>query len=137
MQAATRPVLFVGHGFGRAAIVEAARAVGDADVRGAFLVAPPDEAGLERLTAPPGRPPWTRLPWPSLVVASRHQTARERELKFPLDDVAFKAAPALPLFGRPAVGPAWRSLRTTYFDTELGDLRRNNITLRMRHVRGG
>jgi inorganic triphosphatase YgiF len=65
------------------------------------------------------------------------QTGREQELKFTLDETAFKAAQALPLFGSPAVGPSWRRLRTTYFDTELGDLRRNKITLRMRQVRGG
>jgi len=63
-------VLFVGHGFGGAVIVEAARAVGGADIRGAFLVAPPDESGLERLTDARRTAARARLPWPSLVVAS-------------------------------------------------------------------
>ena len=42
---ATRPALFVGHGLGAAAIADAAAALDGADVRGAFLVAPPDEQG--------------------------------------------------------------------------------------------
>jgi len=65
-----RPVLFVGHGSGGAVIVEAARALGGADVRGAFLVAPPDEAGLTRLTEARWTVSRAPLPWPSLVVAS-------------------------------------------------------------------
>ncbi len=71
-RAATRPGLFVGHGSGAAAIVEAARAVDGADIRGAFLVAPPDEAGLERLTGARWTAARAPLPWPSLVVASRN-----------------------------------------------------------------
>jgi len=67
----TRPVLFVGHGSGGAVIVEAARALGG-DVRGAFLVAPPDEAGLTRLTGARWTVSRGPLPWPSLVVASRN-----------------------------------------------------------------
>ena len=40
-------------------------------MRGAFLVAPPDQAGLSRIA----NEDWARaraLPWPSLVVASRN-----------------------------------------------------------------
>jgi len=40
-------------------------------VRGAFLVAPPDEAGLARLAAPEWTPARMPLPWPSMVIASR------------------------------------------------------------------
>ena len=70
-RAATRPALFIGHGLGASAIVEAAGALDGLDVRGAFLVAPPDQAGLSRIA----NEDWTRaraLPWPSLVVASRN-----------------------------------------------------------------
>jgi uncharacterized protein len=71
-RAATRPVLLVGHGLGAAAIVTAAFALGHADVRGAFLVAPPDEAGLERIAGPGWPLPRASLPWPAVVVASRN-----------------------------------------------------------------
>jgi predicted alpha/beta hydrolase family esterase len=79
---AARPVLFIGHGSGGAAIVEAASALEGVDVRGAFLVAPPDAAGLARLTGAR----WTAraLPWPSVVVASRNDA-----------DGAFEAVAAL------------------------------------------
>ena len=69
---ARRPALFVGHGLGAAAIADAADALKGADVRGAFLVAPPDERGLERLAGADGPPARAPLPWPSLVVASRN-----------------------------------------------------------------
>jgi predicted alpha/beta hydrolase family esterase len=68
---ATRPALFVGHGVGVAAIAGTAAALKGVDVRGAFLVAPPDGKGLERLAGPDWTPSRTPLPWPSLVVASR------------------------------------------------------------------
>jgi uncharacterized protein len=72
-RAARRPALFVGHGLGAAAIADAAAALGDADVRGAFLVAPPDERGLGRLAGADWTPPpRAHLPWPSVVVASRN-----------------------------------------------------------------
>ena len=68
---ATRPILFVGHGTGATAIAHAAPLLQGADVRGAFLVAPPDPAALERFGR--GWPlPLSRLPWRSLVVASRN-----------------------------------------------------------------
>ena len=66
------PALFVGHGLGAAAIADAAAALEGADVRGAFLVAPPDKRGLERLAGPDWTPPRAPLPWPSVVVASRN-----------------------------------------------------------------
>jgi predicted alpha/beta hydrolase family esterase len=69
---ATRPALFVGHGLGAAAIADAAKALEGADVRGAFLVAPPDERGLGRLANADWTPARAPLPWPSLVVASRN-----------------------------------------------------------------
>ncbi len=81
-----RPILFVGHGSGGAVIVEAARAVAGADIPGAFLVAPPDEAVLERLTGARWTAARARLPWPSVVVASRNDA-----------DGAFDAVAALAL----------------------------------------
>ncbi len=68
---ADRPVLFIGHGTGAAAIAHAASALVAADVRGAFLVAPPDPSTLERLGYGWSLP-LRRLPWRSLVVASRN-----------------------------------------------------------------
>ena len=69
---ADRPVLFVGHGLGAAAVVSAAFSHGGVDARGAFLVAPPDEAGLRRVAGSAWRLPRAPLPWPSVVVASRN-----------------------------------------------------------------
>ena len=69
---AERPALFVGHGLGAAAIADAATALDGADVRGAFLVTPPDGRGLERLAGPEWAPVRASLPWPSVVIASRN-----------------------------------------------------------------
>jgi uncharacterized protein len=71
-RAAARPALIVGHGLGAAAIVHAAEALAGADVCGAFLVAPPDEAGLQRLAGPDWTLARAPLPWPGIVVASRN-----------------------------------------------------------------
>jgi predicted alpha/beta hydrolase family esterase len=71
-RAATRPVLFVGHGLGATAVASAAFQLGAADVRGAFLVTPPDRTGLGRIAAPPWPLPSAPLPWPSLVIGSRN-----------------------------------------------------------------
>ena len=68
---AARPVLFVAHGLGAAAVASAAFALGGADVRGAFLVSPPDPARLERMAGPGWLLPRAPLPWPTVVVASR------------------------------------------------------------------
>ncbi len=68
---AKRPILFVGHGLGAATIARAAPALVGADVRGAFLVAPPDDGGLMRLASADWTPVRTALPWPTLVIASR------------------------------------------------------------------
>ena len=77
-QEASRPVLFVGHGLGAAAV--AAAALAGSDIRGAFLVAPPDAAGLERLAGADWTLPVGPLPWPSVVVASRdHADSDYRE----------------------------------------------------------
>jgi predicted alpha/beta hydrolase family esterase len=69
--AAARPVLFIGHGLGAAAIAEAARELASGGVRGAFLVAPPDTAGLDRAAGSEWAYSHQRLPWPAVVVASR------------------------------------------------------------------
>lgn len=73
VNAATRPVILVGHSLGVAAITAAADAFRQ-PVAGAFLVAPPDPEGedapgwLEPFGAYPADP----LTFPSLLVASRN-----------------------------------------------------------------
>jgi len=69
---AQRPALLIGHSTGAVAIALAAERLQDADVRGAFLVAPPAEDALATLDGGvwPGLPR-ARLPWPSVLVASR------------------------------------------------------------------
>jgi len=68
---ASRPVVFIAHSVGALALAHAAEALARADVRGAFLVAPPSDATLATLTAKPWPPtPRARLPWPSVLVAS-------------------------------------------------------------------
>ncbi len=69
---ATRPALLIGHSTGAVAVALAAPELEGADVRGAFLVAPPDDETLATLDggAWPA-PPRARLPWPAMLVASR------------------------------------------------------------------
>jgi len=76
---ATRPILFVGHGVGAAAIAGAAHSLGGADVRGAFLVAPPDELSLARIAGSGWALPRAPLPWPCIVVASRTHALSDYE----------------------------------------------------------
>jgi uncharacterized protein len=69
---ASRPTLLIGYSTGAIAVASAAPNLAGADVRGAFLVAPPSEDALSKLdggvwSAPPRAP----LPWPSMVLASR------------------------------------------------------------------
>ena len=61
--------------------------------------------------------------------------AREVELKFFLDDAAFKTAQQCALLGGPATHKAQR-LRSVYFDTDRGDLWQQRTFLRMRSQRG-
>ncbi len=69
---ATRPILFIGHSLGAIAIARAAAELAGADVRGAFLVAPPDGAALsDREGDGAAEIPRAPLPWPSVMVASR------------------------------------------------------------------
>lgn len=77
---ARRPALFVGHGIGAAAIAEAAGALAATDVRGAFLVAPPDDNGLQRLAGEDWALTRNDLPWPSVVIASRSDPAGAYEV---------------------------------------------------------
>ena len=65
-------MLLIGHSTGAVAAALAAPALEGADVRGAFLVAPPDDDTLTTLDggAWPSAPR-ARLPFPSIVVASR------------------------------------------------------------------
>ena len=83
-RASPRPLLLIGHGLGATAVVHAAEALAGADVRGAFLVTPPDDAALGRLAGPAWAQPQAPLPWPSVVVASRNDP-----------DGAFKAVAAI------------------------------------------
>jgi predicted alpha/beta hydrolase family esterase len=69
---ATRPALLIGYSTGAVAVALAAPELEGLDVRGAFLVAPPDDDALATLDGGiwPA-PPRARLPWPSMLVASR------------------------------------------------------------------
>jgi predicted alpha/beta hydrolase family esterase len=70
--AAARPVVFIAHSAGALAVALAAPRLSRADVRGAFLVAPPSDEALAALTAKPWpATPRAPLPWRSLLVASR------------------------------------------------------------------
>ena len=72
-----------------------------------------------------------------LVRAPKSSTGVEHELKFIVDRDAYKAAQALPLLGVRASGPAWRRVRSVYYDTASAALKNRGITLRTRKVRGG
>jgi uncharacterized protein len=71
-RAAARPALLIGYSTGAVAAALAAKALQGADVRAAFLVAPPDEETLATLDGGlwPVMPR-SRLPWPSALIASR------------------------------------------------------------------
>src|SRR5580698_10391262 len=60
---------------------------------------------------------------------------REIELKFLATEPVFKAAQQCALFAGDSPRPASQRLRSVYFDTEDGSLRRNNVALRMRTQR--
>ncbi len=66
-----QPKLLIGHSTGVIAIAHVAAELAGADVRGAFLVAPPDEETLKSLPGEWLAPPRAALPWPSIMVASR------------------------------------------------------------------
>jgi predicted alpha/beta hydrolase family esterase len=69
---ARRPVLFIAHSRGAIAVAQAAADLRAFDVRGAFLVAPPSEKVLAGLDEGRWAPvPRERLPWPSMLAASR------------------------------------------------------------------
>jgi hypothetical protein len=71
---AGHPIVFIAHSVGALAVSHAASRLGSlgVDVRGAFLVAPPSDAALLTIFAEPWpATPRARLPWPSLLVASR------------------------------------------------------------------
>jgi uncharacterized protein len=70
--AAERPALLIGHSTGAVAVALAAEALRNADVRGAFLVAPPSDDALATIDGGvwPALPR-VRLPWPSVLAASR------------------------------------------------------------------
>ena len=71
-QLAERPTLLIAHSTGVIAAALAAEALKGADVRGAFLVAPPAVETLATLDDGQWPEiPRARLPWPSVLVASR------------------------------------------------------------------
>ncbi|RBP11938.1 inorganic triphosphatase YgiF [Roseiarcus fermentans] len=61
----------------------------------------------------------------------------ERELKFLADAETLRRVLAAPTFGGGEPSPAWRKLRTVYFDTDAGDLSRARVALRVRHSDDG
>ncbi len=69
---AERPALLIAHSTGVIAAALAAEALKEADVRGAFLVAPPAAETLATLDGGLWPEiPRARLPWPAVLVASR------------------------------------------------------------------
>ena len=69
---AERPVLLIAYSTGAVAAALAAEAMKEFDVRGAFLVAPPSDDALASLDGGVWpQIPRGRLPWPSVLVASR------------------------------------------------------------------
>jgi triphosphatase len=62
-------------------------------------------------------------------------SAREIELKFLVNEAAFKTLQHSTLFGAGASRGVAQRLHSIYFDTEAGDLRRHRIVLRMRRLR--
>ena len=69
---ARRPVVFIAHSVGALAVAHAASRLLAVDLRGAFLVAPPSDAALRTLVARPWpATPREKLPWPSVLIASR------------------------------------------------------------------
>lgn len=79
---ATRPVVLVGHSLGVAAIVHAAKSIGEGLVAGAFLVGPADTDIIARWPLPEGLTSWpvdlqtfapmpvARLPFPARIICS-------------------------------------------------------------------
>ncbi|MGO9419372.1 CYTH and CHAD domain-containing protein [Roseiarcus sp.] len=65
------------------------------------------------------------------------EAGAERELKFVADRKTLRAALASPPLGGEAGPPAWRKLKTVYFDTDEGDLSRARVALRVRRSRDG
>ena len=69
---AQRPTLLIGYSTGAVAVALAAEALREANVRGAFLVAPPSDETLATLDGGVWSGlPRERLPWPSVLVVSR------------------------------------------------------------------
>src|SRR5271165_4597612 len=65
------------------------------------------------------------------------EAGAERELKFVADRKTLRAALASPPLGGEAGPPAWRKLKTVYFDTDEGDLSRARVALRVRRTKDG
>jgi uncharacterized protein len=72
-EAAERPILVIAHSLGVIALAHAAERLPAAQVKGAFLVAPPSDKTLLEVGAADFAPaPASPLPFPSLLVASRN-----------------------------------------------------------------
>lgn len=72
---ASRPVVFIAHSLGTLAVAHAAAELRDANVAGAFLVAPPAARvllTLEEVDRAFAQVPRAPLPFPTVVVASRN-----------------------------------------------------------------
>ncbi len=71
-KSATKPIFFIAYSAGAVALAQAAPDLAGLDVRGAFLVAPPSRGGRDTLEHGRwGATPRARLPFPSVLVASR------------------------------------------------------------------
>jgi hypothetical protein len=72
-RATTRPIVLVAHSLGVPTVAHAAPCLPEGSVKGAFLVAPPTDEALIRVGMFEFTPtPEARLPFPSVLVASRN-----------------------------------------------------------------
>src|SRR5208283_3288565 len=62
---------------------------------------------------------------------------RELEIKFETDPAGLQLALDSEALATPGPERPRRTLRSVYFDTSMGDLRRNRVVLRVRNIRGG
>jgi len=86
---ANRPVVLIAHSLGVTTVAHAAPRLAGADIRGAFLVAPPSDKALAAAAGDQWPPtPSQPLPFPSMLVASRsdpygpHSFAEEKALQW-------------------------------------------------------
>jgi serine hydrolase len=78
---AERPIVFIAHSLGVTTLAHAAALLPPGLVKGAFLVAPPGDEALRAVGAGAFAPtPAERLPFPSLLIASRNDPYGVHEL---------------------------------------------------------